>query len=340
MIPDQWYAVLESDEVKRGKPAAFRRFGQDLVFWRDAAGQVVVMGDRCPHRGAKLSLGKVVGDCIECPFHGFRYDQEGTCQLIPANGKNGPRPKVFQPQTYPVQEKYDFIWVWYGEARASYPPIPFFDELEGMDHATARKVWNTHYSRAIENQLDVAHLPFVHTTTIGRAGKTLVRGPYTELIGDSLYVWTQTELDHGQVALRPTELSRPTIPWGLCFKFPNIWLLNISPKYRNMAAFAPIDDEHTMMYVRAYHNIGKNRLARRLIANTMAVVNRPIINQDEAVVLSQQPKQGGLDSGDNYIPADRPILLYYKHRDELIRAAQQPGHDEQNSREVVEALVS
>ncbi|NJL56574.1 Rieske (2Fe-2S) protein, partial [bacterium] len=55
MIPNMWYAVVDSAEVKMGKPYGLRRMGEDLVFWRDAHGKIVVMLDRCPHRSAKLS---------------------------------------------------------------------------------------------------------------------------------------------------------------------------------------------------------------------------------------------------------------------------------------------
>ena len=110
MIPNQWYAILESNEIKGSKPVAFKRLSQELVFWRDTAGKVVVMDDSCPHRQAKLSLGKVIDDNIQCPFHGFEFDGCGDCKLIPANGKNGPRPKIFHAKTYVSQEKHGFIW--------------------------------------------------------------------------------------------------------------------------------------------------------------------------------------------------------------------------------------
>lgn len=94
-IPNQWYAIVETTKVKTDSPTAFKRLGQQLVLWRDKSGKVVVMEDRCPHRQVKLSLGKVKEGFIECPFHGFQYDRQGHCQLIPANGKTGPRPKKY-----------------------------------------------------------------------------------------------------------------------------------------------------------------------------------------------------------------------------------------------------
>ncbi len=321
MITEEWYAVLETGEVKAGKPVAYKRLNMDLVFWRDGAGQIVAMEDRCPHRQAKLSLGKVVDGNIQCAFHGFQFDACGDCKLIPANGKNGPRPKLLQPKVYPTTEQHGFIWLWYGQAQTEYPPVPFFDELQGMEYGTLRQEWAVHYSRAIENQLDVAHLPFVHYDTIGRGGRTLVNGPYTELKDNALYVWTDLQADQGQAAPRPAELTKPEKPWMLCFKFPNVWVLNISEKLRMMTAFVPVDEEHTMMYVRFYHDFVKNPLLRRTIAKVGALSNIRIVRQDKRIVESQSSRPGGLDCGDKYIPADRPIVLYYQHREALMRAA-------------------
>jgi phenylpropionate dioxygenase-like ring-hydroxylating dioxygenase large terminal subunit len=71
MIPNMWYAVLDSKEVKPGKPYAFKRLNEELVFWRDKSGKIVVMRDRCPHRSCKLSPGKIIDGQLQCHFHGF-----------------------------------------------------------------------------------------------------------------------------------------------------------------------------------------------------------------------------------------------------------------------------
>src|SRR3712207_2126425 len=118
MIPNMWYAVLEADEVKPGELVARKRLGEELVFWRDSNGAIVAMRDVCPHRQAKLSPGKLVDGNIQCHFHGFQYDASGACRLVPANGRNGPKPKIFQCTTFPSREAHGFIWVWHGEARA------------------------------------------------------------------------------------------------------------------------------------------------------------------------------------------------------------------------------
>ena len=127
MIPDQWYILLESKQIPRHRPVGVNRMGEKMVFWRDTGGQAACAVDLCPHRGAALSAGKVRRDCVECPFHGFQFDAEGRCTLIPAIGKNAEVPQAFHVRTYPVIEKHGLVYVWWGESRTEYPPLPEFD---------------------------------------------------------------------------------------------------------------------------------------------------------------------------------------------------------------------
>lgn len=323
MIPDMWYAVLESREVKPGKPYAFRRLNADLVFWRDNAGQVVVMEDRCPHRRSKLSPGKIVDGHIQCHFHGFQYDREGACQLIPANGRTGPKPRIFRCQTYPAQEGHGFIWVWYGEPRANYPPLPYFDDLDGLSYATFQKQWNVHYTRALESLLDVSHLPFVHANTIGRGNQTLVNGPYTTLENDQLRVWVSNQPDAGLSAIKPSQVPPPERPADLWLNFPNVWQLRLSDQVRNVTIAAPIDEENVMLYQRNYQGMVKLPILGRLLNLITMMANRYVLHEDEVIVTTQDPKKAGLDIGEAFIPGDRPIALYLMHRRDLMMAAQQ-----------------
>jgi phenylpropionate dioxygenase-like ring-hydroxylating dioxygenase large terminal subunit len=189
LIPDRWYAVLESNEVPARKTVGRRRLGESLVFWRDGEGRVSVLEDRCPHRGSQLSLGRIIDGRIQCPFHGFEFRGDGTCQFIPANGRAAHIPQIFQCQAYPSQEAHGWIWIWFGQPRGEYPPLPWFTNLDGLEYATTRKAWDVDQTRAIEGLLDVSHLPFVHRRTIGRGARTLVNGPYTTLEDDVIRVW-------------------------------------------------------------------------------------------------------------------------------------------------------
>jgi phenylpropionate dioxygenase-like ring-hydroxylating dioxygenase large terminal subunit len=109
VIPNQWYVVLESNEVPRGRPGGVTRFGERLVFWRTPAGDPVCRRDTCPHRGAALSIGRLQPAGIECPFHGFTFDPSGRRVLIPANGRAAEVPKAFQAPGYPAREAHGFV---------------------------------------------------------------------------------------------------------------------------------------------------------------------------------------------------------------------------------------
>jgi phenylpropionate dioxygenase-like ring-hydroxylating dioxygenase large terminal subunit len=130
MISNQWYVILESREVKAGKPIGFTRLGEKMVAWRDSSDKVVVQGDVRPHRGAALHQGKILHDHIMCPFHGFEFDSSGACQYIPANGKYTTPPKILHAKTYKSVERHGYIFIWWGDEQTSYPDLRMFEELE------------------------------------------------------------------------------------------------------------------------------------------------------------------------------------------------------------------
>ena len=124
MIPNQWYVVLESREVRKGRLVGVTRMGEKMVFWRDTQGKPGCVVDLCPHRGVALSAGKLMGDCIQCPFHGFEFDITGRCTVIPANGRSAEVPRVFKVKSYPLRELHGFIYLWWGEPRRNTLPCP------------------------------------------------------------------------------------------------------------------------------------------------------------------------------------------------------------------------
>ncbi len=109
--------MLSSNRTKcrRNKVVGVTRMGEKLVFWRDAQGKVSCLADFCPHRGVALSTGKVLGDHVQCPFHGFEFDTTGRCTLIPANGRNGPISREMKAFDYPTYEAHGFIFIWWGQ---------------------------------------------------------------------------------------------------------------------------------------------------------------------------------------------------------------------------------
>jgi len=326
VIRNQWYAVLDAKEL-RSNPVGVRRMGEKLAFWRDSKGDVHCAYDRCVHRGARLSQGKVRGDHLECPFHGFLYDASGRVTQIPAMGRETPVPERFAVASYPACEAHGFIFIYWGEGQPDPAEPRFFDDLEdGFVYATAPDPWDAHYSRVIENQLDVVHLPFVHHNTIGRGGRELVDGPGTLWVDDHrMNVYVYNRLPDGTAPRRPDEVPvpDPTRDYRLELIMPNLWQNRISEDVRVVAAFAPVDDDHTILYLCFYQRFLQVPILGQALARVAMPFNKLVAHQDRRVVNCQQPKASALHMDEQLIQGDRPIVEYRRRREALKRAAGQ-----------------
>ncbi|UYP44242.1 Carnitine monooxygenase oxygenase subunit [Candidatus Lokiarchaeum ossiferum] len=319
MIPNQWYAILDSKEIrKKNKPIGVTRLGENLVLWRDTAGEVHCLYDRCCHRGAALSIGKLKENNIQCPFHGLEYDGTGKCTLIPANSSIAKIPKFFKVHAYKVQERHGFIWIWWGKSQDTYPPLPWFEDVNRDFHYyTIRDHWKAHYSRVIENQLDVMHLPFVHHNTIGRGNKTVVEGPIVEISDNYEKVWFMNRRENGKLPTKYSELKKPLYPPILHFKFPHIWQNKLSSDGRIIVAFTPIDDSNTMVYTRFIQKFVRFPIFKQIASFIGKISSIIILHQDRRVVETQTPKISQLKSEEKLIPGDLPIIHYRRRRNEL-----------------------
>jgi phenylpropionate dioxygenase-like ring-hydroxylating dioxygenase large terminal subunit len=258
---------------------------------------------------------------LECPFHGFLYDQTGKVKVIPAIGKNRQPPETMKVQAFKTFEAYGLIWIWWGDEERSTPEPFFFKELAGFSYASFRDHWNVHYSRAIENQLDVVHLPFVHRTTIGSGNKTLVNGPVVIRDNDLITFYVNNVADDGKtVPLKPDEIADYEKLFHLQFHYPNIWQNFIADKIRAFAAFVPVDEENSIIYIRYYQKVMSIPLLKQLVNFVGKWVSVVILRQDKRVVETQMPKKSVLKMDERLIMGDKPIVEYRKHREELIES--------------------
>jgi aminopyrrolnitrin oxygenase len=156
-----WYVAIESKKLKN-KPQAIELFEQPLVAWRDSQGQPVIMGRYCSHMGASLSMGQVLDDCLQCPFHHWSFDNSGQCVSIP---EVETIPSKAHMTTYVTQERYGYIWVWYGSEKPlfSLPEFPAAeqDRSQYMPSHIALNTTTT-VPRLLENAYDYAHFVPVH----------------------------------------------------------------------------------------------------------------------------------------------------------------------------------
>lgn len=115
-----WYVAAWSHELGAGQPIPRRIIDEALVLYRDAAGKVVVLQDRCCHRHAPLSRGQMQGEALRCMYHGLLFSPQGECIEIPGQAVIPPQARV---RAYPAVERHSWIWVWMGDAAKADPQL-------------------------------------------------------------------------------------------------------------------------------------------------------------------------------------------------------------------------
>ena len=166
---NQWYVAAKAAEVSRA-PLGRSICNEPLVLFRREDGTAAALDDRCPHRKYALSAGRMIGNDIECGYHGLRFDGAGTCTHMPAQKTIPPR---FGVRAYPTVEKSGLIYVWLGSpAKADPATIPdFFENASpGWTAVQGYRRVEANYQLVIDNLLDLTHLTFVHPTTLAGAG--------------------------------------------------------------------------------------------------------------------------------------------------------------------------
>ncbi len=163
-----WYVAASGDELGR---RTFGRMilGEPIVFYRLEDGTPVALEDRCAHRQLPLSMGKLAGDTLQCHYHGLRYDRTGACVKVPGQDAI---PRTARVRSYPVVERYHWIWIWMGDPALADPAritdFHWFDD-PGWGAKNQYLYVKGNWQLIVDNLLDLSHLAFVHETTIGNA---------------------------------------------------------------------------------------------------------------------------------------------------------------------------
>lgn len=172
-IEELWYTAAWSQDVAR-TPVARTIIDRHLVLYRKTSGEVAVLDDTCPHRFAPMHRGRIVGDEIQCGYHGLRFDAEGRCSHNPHG--NGATPRAAKLRSYPVVEIDGLVWVWMGEGEpADITEIPRFPELANADYAfTSEHTLEMQLAidLIVDNLLDLSHAAYLHPGTLGAAEGT------------------------------------------------------------------------------------------------------------------------------------------------------------------------
>jgi len=216
-----WYPVAPSWMVARA-PVGLTRLGDRIVVWRDDEGEVHAIEDRCPHRGARLSMGWNLGQRIACWYHGVEVDPEGHMAAVPAIGRCEPEKRA-RNKAYPVIERAGAIFLWFGALDVEPATLDLPEEVNGgeWEAILCTAHWNCNYRYAAENVMDPMHGAYLHAASHSMAE------------GDKKAVMRARSTEHGFV-FEKTDQSGVNFDWTE-FGATGAWWQRLSIPYRKNA---------------------------------------------------------------------------------------------------------
>jgi phenylpropionate dioxygenase-like ring-hydroxylating dioxygenase large terminal subunit len=186
-VPNGWFVVAEAKDLLPGEVRSLYLFGRDLVLYRTDSGEPRMVDAHCPHLGAHLGVGgKVEGECLRCPFHGWSFGPDGQCVDIPYS--DSPHiPSKAHARSYPTLERNQMIWAWHhAEEGEPFYDVPEVEELssdEWTDYDIREFEIAIACQEMAENNVDFAHFRYVHGTDAIPEDEFHVDGTYKRTVG-------------------------------------------------------------------------------------------------------------------------------------------------------------
>lgn len=315
VLAKDWLPAAYSHELT-DQPMQVMILGERVALFRMKEG-IKAFKDLCIHRGAALSLGKVVNDCIICPYHGWEYDREGKCVKIPQQPAGRAIPSKAKAIVYSCIEEYGLIWVKLSDD-SSYNEVklPMYEEYVDPTFKTVFANSHTLHAaapRVVENFLDVSHLAFVHEGSLGDSNHAeipdyKVHWRENRFVSDEIAVYADADGTGNYTTLHYTfEILRPTIARlkKVNYETKEIFsmLFTVRPEEeRRSTVFALVSRNYAFetpdQYFRDFQQL--------------------IIEQDTTIVESQKPEELPLDlQAELHLTPDRVSIAYRKWLSDL-----------------------
>jgi 5,5'-dehydrodivanillate O-demethylase len=250
----RYWQPVGCSELVTSKPQRVRVFGEDLVLYRGEDGSVGLMELRCAHRRVNLDFGRVEGDCIRCPYHGWLYDQSGQCVEQPAEPEGSTFKDKVRLASYPVQEFSGLVFAYMGPGPA--PLLPMYDVLRmtaGVKELMMQTV-HTNWLAHVENTVDISHLAWLHGYTFPAYGARKLT-----------YHWNRKEYGVDNVMLvdgsDDTHVSCTAYPTTNRFALPPVD--KSGELVLTMIFRVPIDDESIKQYFVRFYPSEKHSFVTR-----------------------------------------------------------------------------
>lgn len=292
MLRNFWQPVYLAEKLKPRRPVRVRVLGEDFTLYRGESDKPFLVGARCPHRGLLLSTGRVVGDDLECFYHGWKFDGAGQCVAQPCEQQSFAH-KMRIPG-YPTREYLGMIFAYMGEGLS--PEFPTLDVYDGegyIDLREERRPWPVFTQ--IENSVDETHFNFAHRRT------------KFDTIGmnDNIPVLTCDEMDYGLVRMAKRGNSVRT---GHFF-MPN-WSLSSLYEHdkgwcEHLVWRVPVDDGTHISFMADF--LYKTGDAIDVYKEKRLAADKRLATLEPAIKVIERIIEGDMHADD--IPADRPDIV-------------------------------
>jgi phenylpropionate dioxygenase-like ring-hydroxylating dioxygenase large terminal subunit len=295
LFANVWY-VAEWSENVTDQPVKVKMLGREFVLFRDGEGRAVCLSNTCCHRGASLAQGRCQNDgTVSCPFHGWRYDRDGRVRMIPSAARpTADIPPAARVDSYPVEERHGFIWVFLGDRPEEAETL--FDMPENADpgwrRVTFSDTWkaNIHWAKMVD--LDQVHLHIVHGIPLNEDNPSRPAEHAVERLPNGFRTHIVSRPPPRGGAWAQVRRERAEVNSYLSFYLPGFTLygrIEIGPGFSNnfYSMSTPIDEETTRMYLVAFRNFlldpdkDKDHLERNLRN----------VYQDKAIAENHHPKR-------------------------------------------------
>ncbi len=332
-----WYAAGWSKDFEPGRLTPVTMLNEPIVIYRTDDGAPVALQDRCCHRFAPLSMGRLEGDALRCMYHGLKFAPSGKCIEIPGQAKIPPQACV---RSFPIVDKYSVAWIWMGDTQTCDERlIPDFVGVDDPRWAMkpGRMDYNANYNLINDNLLDLSHIAFLHRNSLGAtltpegtSRPVITRMPR----GVRVQNWISSGPSQMMASIRNARtdiwqtydfvvpgiflLGADFYPEGTARMFPDGEPREVEPLHRQFTcqAVTPLTDDRAC-YIFAYGPWTKEAELIDAFYN----LGLKAFNEDRTMIEAQQRNINlAPDSKMVTIAIDSGVAQFHRMMDELIRA--------------------
>jgi vanillate O-demethylase monooxygenase subunit len=317
-LRNAWYVAAREDEIADGALFSRTILSEPVLLYRTQANEIVALGDRCPHRFVPLHLGKLIGEVVQCGYHGLCFGP--TVEWVSSPHGDGKIPRGAVVRRYPTVQRDTAVWIWPGDpAQVDLGAIPDYSFLtDSHPNAVLTGYLPTacDYRLASDNIMDLTHADYLHIGSLGTQGAIAKTKANVRQEGQSIHCdwWlpNSTAID----VFKPT-LANPESPVDAWFEVrwdpPALMLLRagVTPAGRRREEGADVKAVHLMTpetestthyffgSARDYdvEDAGFNRFLRETVVHAFRTQDKPMLE-------AQQPSLGSVD-----LLARKPIAL-------------------------------